>query len=37
MKAIVVEKAGGPEALQIQDIPKPEPREGWVLVQVKAT
>ncbi len=36
MKAIVVEQAGGPEVLQIRDVPKPEPREGWVLVRVKA-
>jgi NADPH:quinone reductase len=36
MKAIVVEQSGGPEVLQIRDIPKPEPREGWVLVQIKA-
>ena len=36
MKAIVVEQAGGPEVLQIRDIPKPEPRSGWVLIKVKA-
>jgi NADPH:quinone reductase len=36
MKAIVVEQAGGPEVLQIRDVPKPEPREGWVLVRIKA-
>lgn len=36
MKAIVVEQAGGPEVLQIRDIPQPEPRAGWVLIKVKA-
>jgi NADPH:quinone reductase len=36
VKAVVVEKAGGPEVLQLKDIPKPEPREGWVLVEIKA-
>lgn len=36
MRAVVIEAPGGPEVLQIRDIPKPEPREGWVLIQVKA-
>ncbi len=36
MKAVVVEQAGGPEVLQLREIPKPEPREGWVLVEIKA-
>lgn len=36
MKAIVVEQAGGPEVLQIRDLPRPEPRSGWVLIRVKA-
>ncbi|MEE9276445.1 MAG: zinc-binding alcohol dehydrogenase family protein [bacterium] len=36
MKAVVIEKAGGPEVLQIKDIPRPSPKPGWVLIQVKA-
>ena len=36
MRAIVVEQAGGPEVLQLREWPKPEPRPGWVLIQIKA-
>ena len=36
MKAIVVEHAGPPDVLQIQALPRPEPRPGWVLMRVKA-
>ncbi|MDJ0757431.1 MAG: zinc-binding alcohol dehydrogenase family protein [Ardenticatenaceae bacterium] len=36
MKAAVVFKPGPPEALEIKDWPKPSPRPGWVLIQVKA-
>ena len=36
MKAIQVRAAGGPEALEHVEIPKPEPREGEVLVRVEA-
>ena len=36
MKAAVVEKAGPPSVLQIRDIPVPEPKEGNVLMKVKA-
>ncbi|MBZ0278491.1 MAG: zinc-binding alcohol dehydrogenase family protein [Anaerolineae bacterium] len=36
MKAIVAVQPGGPEVLHIQDIPRPEPRPGWVLIRVKA-
>ncbi|MFQ5998587.1 MAG: hypothetical protein ACE5KO_04705, partial [Candidatus Bathyarchaeia archaeon] len=36
MKAIVVEQGGGPEVLQIRELPRPEPRPGWVLIHVKA-
>src|SRR5438874_1432508 len=35
MKAIVVERPGGPEVLQIQERPMPKPRPGWVLVHVR--
>lgn len=36
MKAVVVEEAGGPEVLQIRQMPRPEPRPGWVLIRVRA-
>jgi NADPH:quinone reductase-like Zn-dependent oxidoreductase len=36
MRAVVLERPGGPEALQIREIPRPAVRPGWVLVQVKA-
>src|SRR5215212_10947519 len=36
MKAAVVEQPGGPEVLQIKEIPVPAPRPGWVLIKVKA-
>ncbi|RDI96692.1 NADPH:quinone oxidoreductase family protein [Meiothermus sp. QL-1] len=36
MKAILVERAGGPEVLQLVDLPKPEPGPGQVRVRVEA-
>jgi NADPH:quinone reductase len=36
MKAIRVHHAGGPEVLQIEDLPRPQPYPGWVLIRVKA-
>lgn len=36
MKAAVVSHPGGPEVLQIKDIPIPTPKPGWVLIKVKA-
>lgn len=36
MKAIVVESPGGPEVLQIREVPLPEPRTGWVLIAIEA-
>lgn len=36
MRAIVIEKAGGPEALRIEERPKPAAREGWALIKVMA-
>jgi NADPH:quinone reductase len=36
MRAAVVHEAGGPEVLQIEELPVPEPRPGWVLVRVRA-
>ncbi|PYI04578.1 alcohol dehydrogenase zinc-binding domain protein [Aspergillus sclerotiicarbonarius CBS 121057] len=36
MKAIVIEKFGGPDSLVIKEIPIPEPNIGEVLIQIKA-
>lgn len=36
MKAIVFESTGGPEVLQVQDVPQPQPGEGEVLIRVAA-
>lgn len=36
MKAVVIEKAGGPENLTIEERPLPHPRKGQVLIKVKA-
>ena len=36
MRAIVVKKPGGPEALQIAEVPDPQPREGDLIVRVRA-
>src|SRR6266516_3751690 len=36
MRAIVIDHFGGPEALVIKELPKPEPKAGHVTIQVKA-
>ncbi len=36
MKALLIEKHGGPEVMQIVDVPVPEPKAGEVLVRVEA-
>ena len=36
MKAVMIYEAGGPEVLKVEDRPKPEPEDGWVLIKVKA-
>ncbi|MGZ5433716.1 MAG: quinone oxidoreductase family protein [Thermoanaerobaculia bacterium] len=36
MKAIQVRSTGGPEVLELVDVPKPEPRAGEVLVRLEA-
>ncbi|MEX2080811.1 MAG: alcohol dehydrogenase catalytic domain-containing protein [Dehalococcoidia bacterium] len=37
MKAIVISSPGGPEVLQLQEVPDPQPGPEDVLVRVKAT
>ncbi|WP_439698249.1 zinc-binding alcohol dehydrogenase family protein [Mucilaginibacter sp. AW1-7] len=36
MKAALIYRSGGPENFVLEDLPLPEPKSGWVLVQVKA-
>ena len=36
MKAAVTTKAGNPDVIEIQERPKPEVKEGWVLIKIKA-
>ena len=36
MKALVLDRAGGPETMRMAELPKPEPGEGEVLVKVAA-
>ena len=37
MKALVYRRYGGPDVLELADVPKPQPREREVLVRVHAT
>jgi NADPH:quinone reductase-like Zn-dependent oxidoreductase len=37
MRAAVLDAPGPPEALQIREVPIPEPCQGWVLIEVKAS
>lgn len=36
MKAWVIREAGGPEQFQFEDVETPQPREGWVLIRIRA-
>src|SRR4051794_6916944 len=36
MRAVVLDAPGPPEALQIRELPVPEPGPGWVLIEVRA-
>src|SRR5215204_3134414 len=36
MRAVVLDGPGPPEALQVRQLPIPEPVSGWVLVRVEA-
>jgi NADPH:quinone reductase-like Zn-dependent oxidoreductase len=36
MRAVVLDAPGPPEALQVRELPVPEPRDGWVLIAVHA-
>ncbi len=36
LKAVVIEKAGPPDVLQLLERPRPVPKPGWVLIRIKA-
>src|ERR1700748_3048666 len=36
MRAIVIEKFGGPDSLVYTELPEPEPAPGYVVIQIKA-
>lgn len=36
MRAVVIENPGGPEVLELRDVPIPSPAKGWVLIRVEA-
>src|SRR3954464_11272561 len=36
MRAVVLDAPGPPEALRIRELPIPQPRPGWVLIEVRA-
>ena len=36
MRAVLLREIGGPEQLQVTDVPEPEPRDGEVVVRVRA-
>jgi NADPH:quinone reductase len=36
MRAVVLDAPGPPEALEIRELPTPEPKTGWVVIKVKA-
>ncbi len=36
MRAYILNKPGGPDALQFTELPTPEPRVGWVSIAVRA-
>jgi NADPH2:quinone reductase len=36
MRAVVIDQPGGPDVLQVRDVPVPAPRPGWVMIRVEA-
>ena len=36
MRAVILERHGGPEVLEVRDVPEPAPPPGWVKVRIRA-
>ena len=36
MRAFVIKEPGGPKKLELRDVPRPTPRDGWVLIRNRA-
>jgi len=36
MKAVIIREAGGPDVLNVETVPVPTPKPGWVLIRVRA-
>lgn len=36
MRAAIIREPGGPEVIKVEEMPVPTPKEGEVLIQVKA-
>lgn len=36
MQAYVISEPGGPERLELREVPRPSPRDGWVLIRNRA-
>ena len=36
MKAVVLDAPGPPQALKVRELPLPDPRPGWVLIEIRA-
>ncbi len=36
MRPFVIKEPGGPEKLELREVPRPTPRDGWVLIRNRA-
>lgn len=36
MRAYVITEAGGPDKLELKDVPRPQARDGWALIRIRA-
>lgn len=36
MRAYVAASAGGPDVLELREVPDPAPRHGWVVIDIRA-